>query len=222
MLLLQQCRSASSLSEPSSVSAMPDDSINAGAACRRVPVELAKAYRLLNHGPVTLVTSAHGGRRNVMAASWAMPLDFQPPKVAVVIDASTLTRELVDACGEFALNIPTRGQAAATLAVGSRSGREQDKFAAAGLATFAAAEIAAPLVAGCLAWLECRVIPEPAVAGRHDLFIAEVVAAWADSAAFSEGRWHFPDAECRSIHYLAGGAFFATGEGFQVVPGERE
>jgi len=92
VLLLQQCRSSFSLSEPSSVSDMPDDSINVGAASRRVPVELAKAYRLLNHGPVTLVTSSHAGRRNVMAASWAMPLDFQPPKVAVVIDASTLTR----------------------------------------------------------------------------------------------------------------------------------
>ena len=31
-------------------------------------------------------------RRNIMAAAWAMPLDFDPPKVAVVIDKSTLTR----------------------------------------------------------------------------------------------------------------------------------
>lgn len=130
---------------------MSFDSINAGAAGRLVPVELAKAYRLLNHGPVTLVTSAHAGRRNVMAASWAMPLDFQPPKVAVVIDSRTLTRELVEASGEFALNIPARVQAAATLESGSRSGREQDKFAAAGLTTFAAKEIAAPL--GRMPWL---------------------------------------------------------------------
>ncbi|MDF3831669.1 flavin reductase family protein [Cupriavidus basilensis] len=187
-----------------------------------VPVELAKAYRLLNHGPVTLVTSAHAGRRNVMAASWAMPLDFQPPKVAVVIDARTLTRELVEASGEFVLNIPARAQAAATLDVGSHSGRAKDKFAAAGLATFPAREVGAPLLSGCLGWLECRVIPEPGNARRYDLFIAEVVAAWADPAVFSEGRWHFPDTECRSIHYLSGGAFFATGEGFQVPPGGGE
>ncbi|WP_420998154.1 flavin reductase family protein [Cupriavidus sp. 30B13] len=200
---------------------MPSDLINTAAAAAGIPagvipVELAKAYRLLNHGPVTLVTSAHGGRRNVMAASWAMPLDFKPAKVVVVIDASTLTRELVEASGEFALNIPARSQASATLAVGSRSGRETDKFAAAGLSTFPAREIGAPLLAGCLGWLECRVIPEPQNAARHDLFIAEVVAAWADSAAFSAGRWHFPDSERRSMHYLAGGAFFATGEAFEV------
>jgi len=179
-------------------------------------VELTKAYRLLNHGPTTLVTSAHGGSHNVMAASWAMPLDFDPPKVVVVIDKSTLTRELIEASGEFALNIPTRALAEATLAVGSSSGREHDKFTAAGLATFAAERIGAPLVDGCLAWLECRVIPEPHNQDRYDLFIAEVVAAWADPRAFSDGRWHFTDEAQCSVHYLAGGAFFATGEAFEV------
>lgn len=37
-------------------------------------VELSKSYLLLNHGPVTLVSSAHGDAQNVMAAAWAMPL----------------------------------------------------------------------------------------------------------------------------------------------------
>ncbi|MCW3478374.1 flavin reductase family protein [Neisseriaceae bacterium JH1-16] len=179
-------------------------------------VELTKAYRLLNHGPTTLVSSAHAGRTNVMAASWAMPLDFDPPKVVVVIDKSTLTRELIEASGEFALNIPTRALAEATLVVGSSSGRDHDKFAAAGLTTFPAEHIGAPLVDGCLAWLECRVIPEANNEARYDLFIAEVVAAWADPRAFSNGRWHFADQEQRSVHYLAGGAFFATGQAFEV------
>jgi flavin reductase (DIM6/NTAB) family NADH-FMN oxidoreductase RutF len=180
-------------------------------------VELAKSYRLLNHGPTVLVTSAHGGVSNVMAASWSMPLDFNPPKVLLVIDRTALTRELVDASGEFALNLPTRAQAQQTLAVGSDSGREHDKFAETGLVTFPAQQISAPLIAGCLGWLECRVIPEPHNQEKYDLFIAEVVAAWADPAAFSAGRWHFPaDPAQRSIHYLAGGAFFATGEAFEV------
>ena len=40
----------------------------------RRPVPLAKAYRLLNHGPTVLVSAAHDGQRNIMAAAWAMPL----------------------------------------------------------------------------------------------------------------------------------------------------
>ena len=85
------------------------------------PVELAKSYRLLNHGPTTLVTSAHNGVRNVMAAAWAMPLDFDPPKVLVVVDSRTLTRELIEASAVFALNIPTRAIAAIAADVRARS-----------------------------------------------------------------------------------------------------
>lgn len=177
-------------------------------------VELAKSYLLLNHGPVTLVTSASGDRHNVMAAAWAMPLDFDPPKVLLVIDRQTLTRELVDASGEFALNIPCRAIADRVLAAGSVSGRDGDKFARTGLVPFAATKIAAPLVSGCVAWLECRVIPEPANQQGHDLFVAQVLAAWADPQVFSGGRWHFPDAARTTIHYQAGGAFFVTGASF--------
>ncbi|NQD38518.1 flavin reductase family protein [Permianibacter sp. IMCC34836] len=182
---------------------------------QRRPVDLAKCYKLLTHGPVTLVTSAHQGQRNIMAASWAMPLDFDPPKLTVVIDANTLTRKLVDASGEFALQIPTRAIARETLAVGSVSGVEGDKFARFGIDTFAAQHIAAPLVHGCVGWLECRVIAD--ASRRYDLFIAEVLAAYADDDVFSDGRWHFPaDPLRRTMHYMAGGEFFATGESFRA------
>jgi flavin reductase (DIM6/NTAB) family NADH-FMN oxidoreductase RutF len=202
----------------------------------RLPVELPKSYRLLNHGPTVLVSSADGARRNIMAAAWSMPLDFSPPKICVVIDRNTLTRELVDASGEFALNIPSREQAHATLAVGSKSGREfghqsgqesgqesgqksghaSDKFAEFGLTTFAAEKIAAPLLDGCVGWLECRVVKEPHIQQQYDLFIGEIVAAWADPHAFQNGHWLFEPGSPRSIHYVAGGNFFETGEAFEV------
>lgn len=177
-----------------------------------VPVPLAKAYRILNHGPVTLVGTRHGLRRNVMAASWAMPLDFDPPKVAVVIDRNTLTRELVDASGEFTLSIPPRAIAAQVIAAGSHSGRERDKFDQDGLQTFPAQIVSAPLLAGCVAWLECKVIPKPDNQLEHDLFIAQVVAASADDRAFADGHWNFREDSLRTLHYVAGGHFFLTGE----------
>ena len=178
-------------------------------------VPLAKSYLLLNHGPVTLVSSAANGRSNVMAAAWAMPLDFDPAKVLLVVDSNTLTRELIEASGEFALNIPCRRIADKVLAAGSVSGRDGDKFGTSGLETLAASRISAPLIQDCAAWLECRVIPEAHNQQRYDLFIAEAVAAWADPAVVSDGRWHFPDADSRTIHYQAGGAFFVTGESFE-------
>lgn len=142
----------------------------------RIPIDLEKSYRLLNHGPTVLVSSHHAGKDNVMAAAWSMPLDFKPPKVAVVIDKNTLTRKLVEASGEFALNVPTRELAKLTVDVGSVSGREVDKFAAYGAATFQGEQVAAPLLEGCIAWLECRLIPEPHIQDTYDLFLGEVVA----------------------------------------------
>jgi len=182
----------------------------------RLAVQLSKAYRLLNHGPTVLVSSAHEGTVNVMAAAWSMPLDFSPPKVAVVIDRNTWTRRLVEGSGEFALNVPSRELAQLTLAVGSGSGREVNKFEEHGITTFASEKIAAPLIHACLGWLECRVIPEPHIQERYDLFVAEVVAAWADPAAFADGHWSFEEGGPRSIHYIAGGNFFETGASFDV------
>ena len=182
----------------------------------RQPVPLEKSYLLLNHGPVTLVSSAHDGKSNVMAASWVMPLDFSPPKMVVVIDSSAYTRQLMEASGEFALSIPTRAMASRVLSAGSLSGRDADKFSKFDIKTFPATQVAAPLIDGCIGWLECRIIPEAHNQTRYDLFIGEVVAAWADPQVFNDGRWTFPDEGTRTIHYVAGGSFFATGDPFEI------
>jgi len=188
-----------------------------------VEINLNKAYRLLNHGPTVLVTTAHGNQRNIMAAAWNMPLDFDPPKIAIVIDKKTYTRELIEASGSFAINVPCRAQAEMVVRVGASSGREllgkeaDNKFAAFDLPTFAASKIAAPLVTGCVAWLECKLIAEPHIQDTYDLFLAEVVAAHADERVFSDGHWHFDGHnELRTIHHVAGGNFMAIGEAFKA------
>jgi flavin reductase (DIM6/NTAB) family NADH-FMN oxidoreductase RutF len=192
----------------------------------RAAVELAKAYRLLNHGPTVLVSAAHGSRRNIMAAAWNMALDFISPKVSVVLDKSAYTRELVEASGSFCLNVPCRAQASAVLALGQLSGHDLhtgddagDKFRHFGLQTFGASRVDAPLLEGCVAWLECQLIPEPHNQQQYDLFIGEVVAAWADTRVFSDGHWRYDesgDPALRTLHYVAGGHFFAIGEAFEA------
>lgn len=177
----------------------------------RVPVELRRSYRLLNHGPVVLVTSAAGGRTNVMPAAWVMPIDLEPPLVAAVIADGTATRELVDASGELALSIPPASLLDAVYEAGEVDGREVDKWARFGFRAAPASRVAAPLVEGCLGWLECRVV-DRSLAGGMDLFVCETVAAWAEDDVFRDGEWRFADPDRRSIHHVAGGRFFVTGE----------
>ncbi|MSQ82448.1 MAG: flavin reductase family protein [Myxococcales bacterium] len=187
----------------------------------RVAVPLNKCYRLINHGPVTLVSAAANGQTNVMAAAWTMPLDFDPPKIAVVIGAGDLTRSLIDASRELVVQVPPRGLAEQTDAVGSCTGRLVDKWLKFGLSSEPGAVVNAPLVTGCVAWLECRMVDEPSVEQRYDLLIAEVVAAWADDAVYSVDettvrlRDDVPE-HLRAFHHVAGGAYVADGQVFSV------
>lgn len=186
-------------------------------------VELRHACRLVNHGPTVLVSAEHGGRRNVMAAAWSMPVEFTPPRVAVVIDKSTYTRELVLASGTFALSLPCRAVADLAYTVGSVSGRDiagGDKFAHYGIGCVAGPELGLPLVEGCVAWLECRRLVEPQAEERYDTFYGEVVWAAADERVFANGRWSFHDgnAALHTLHHLGGGLF---GVPAQTVQGER-
>lgn len=184
-----------------------------------LPVPLDKSYRLMNHGPTVLVSAQHGGVANVMAAAWACVLDYgQTPKVTVVLDKATRTRELIEQSSTFALQLPTQAMVALTVGVGTDSAKEvPDKLAKHGVATFAAPGSGIPLVHGCAGWIACRLIPEPYNQQAYDLFIGEVIGAWADDRVFRDGRWHFdeaPDA-LRTVHHVAGGQFFVTGPAVQ-------
>ncbi|QFY63201.1 flavin reductase family protein (plasmid) [Rhizobium grahamii] len=179
------------------------------------PVELAKAGRLVNHGPTVLVSARHQGVDNVMAVAWCCGLDFDPPKLTVVLDKIAHTRSLIEASGAFVVQVPTFEQVGLTDNVGTLSLYEEpNKLTHAKVPLFEMPGQTMPCVEGCSAWLACKVINEPHVQEEYDLFVAEVTAAWADDRVFHGGRWHFETAEpkWRSIHHVAGGHFYAIGE----------
>jgi len=184
------------------------------------PVSLDKAYRLLNHGPTVLVSAQHDGVVNVMAAAWACALDFAPPKLTVVLDKATRTRALVEQSQTFVIQIPTAAQVQLTYEVGHLSQLDMpDKLARCGVNFFQIAEQDLPLVAGCAAWMVCKLIPEERNQSLYDLFIGEITAAWADTRVFRDGHWLFEQADpaLRTLHYIAGGHFYAIGEALDAV-----
>ena len=185
------------------------------------PVALKHASRLINHGPTVLVTSAHEGRRNIMAAAWSMPVEFTPPRIAVVIDKNTYTRELVAASGSFGICVPGAALLDLTHAVGSSSGSELDKFARFGIAAGTGPVLGLPVLEeGCAAWLECRLIPERHTEEAYDTCFGEVVAAAADPRIFAGGHWSFREdnAALQTIHHLGAGLFVCAGAAVQAKP----
>ena len=177
------------------------------------PVELHKAYRLINHGPTVMVSAEFDGMRDVMSASWVCPLDYD--KVTIVPHNGSYTRTLIEKSGYFAVQIPTAAQAELVSELGAENNSRFDNAdKMKNVEIFYKEEFDVPLIAGCAAWLVCKRIPEPHNEQSYDLFIGEVVAAYADERVFDGGHWLFekiPD-ELKTLHYVAGGRYYLDGK----------
>jgi flavin reductase (DIM6/NTAB) family NADH-FMN oxidoreductase RutF len=166
----------------------------------RRSLPLSEVYRLLEPGPVVLLTTAGKKRANIMAQSWHLMIDFEPPIVGCIVSNRNFTFNNLKAAKECVINIPTVELAEKVVACGNCSGRSVDKFEAFNLTPADASRVSAPLIAECYANLECRVVDTREV-NRYGLFVLEVLKAWIDPA-----RKH-----PRTIHHLGKGAFMVAG-----------
>ncbi len=170
------------------------------------PIALAEIYHLLNPGPVVLVSVEHGGRDNLFPVSWVMPACDDPPVAALLVAREHFSFPLLEASGELGLNLPTLPILDAVYGCGKTSGREvPDKFARFGLHRERATTITAPLVAECVAGIECRVDRIHDVEGSA-LILARAVAARAAPDCFRDGEWRF-EAGLVLCHHLNGARF---------------
>jgi flavin reductase (DIM6/NTAB) family NADH-FMN oxidoreductase RutF len=162
---------------------------------------LGDVYRLLEPGPVVLVSTSHRGRANVMAMSWHTMMEFEPPLVGCVISGRNHSFEALRATKECVINVPTAELAKQVVGCGNTSGRKVDKLEAFGLTPVAASLVKAPLIDECFASLECRVVDTKLVA-TYNFFILEVVKAWIDRST------KLP----RTLHHEGKGVFMIAGE----------
>jgi flavin reductase (DIM6/NTAB) family NADH-FMN oxidoreductase RutF len=167
---------------------------------KKKALPLSQVYRLLEPGPVVLVTTGTEERANVMPMSWHMMIEFVPPLVGCVMSERNHSFGALKATKECVLNIPTVELASKVVGCGNVSGRRVDKFAKFGLTKVSASRVNAPLIGECYANLECRVVDTKLVA-KYNLFILEVVQAWIAPSVKAP----------RTIHHLGRGSFMVAG-----------
>jgi flavin reductase (DIM6/NTAB) family NADH-FMN oxidoreductase RutF len=167
-------------------------------------------------GTVAVVTSAHDGVRNVMAAGWHTALSAEPPLYGIAIAPKRHTYDLIRRSGAFAACFLPFERAEVIGAVGSTSGRDgADKFSRFDLATTPGAVIDVPIPADAYLAYECRVVAvHPA--GDHDLFVGEVVALHHRPEAFDDHRL-LDGARVRAAIYYGRSLFEALGSGERAV-----
>ncbi len=164
-------------------------------------LSLDKVYQKLEPGPVVLVTTADGGRFNVMTMSWHMMVEFDPPLIACVVSEANFSHGALKKTGECVIAIPPADLAETVVAIGNCSGREVDKFARFGLTALPGHEVSAPRITQCIVNIECKLVDRALVA-RYNLFIVEAVKAWIDPER----------ARAKTLHHCGYGRFLLDGE----------
>ncbi len=167
---------------------------------------LAAVYRLLEPGPVVLVSTAQKGRANIMTMSWHTMMEFEPPLVGCVISNRNFTFGLLRKTKQCVINIPTAALAKQVVGCGNTTGRRVDKFARFALTALPAAEVDAPLIAECYANLECR-LSDSRWVNRYNFFVLEVLRAWIDPAIKAP----------RTLHHRGRGTFMVAGRMMQLA-----
>jgi len=89
---------------------------------------LSSVYRLLEPGPVVLITTADKGKANIMTQSWHTMMEFEPPLVGCVISGRNHSFDALAAIRECVLSIPTVELAKQVVGIGNCSGKKVDKF----------------------------------------------------------------------------------------------
>ncbi|HLG51211.1 MAG TPA: flavin reductase family protein [Chloroflexota bacterium] len=139
------------------------------------PIELR---RILGHFAtgVTVVTGRSGTESRGITVNSFTSVSLDPPLVLICIDRRARTYEFLPRAGAFAVNILGEHQRWLCERFARRSAPDvQDELAA---VPHHFGMTGAPLLDGCIAYLECRIVGRHD-AGDHAIFIAEVVAATA-------------------------------------------
>lgn len=163
------------------------------------PMREPNAYRLLEAGPVVLVSTSSGGRHNLMTMGFHMMVQH-PSLIAAVIGPWDHSHKALVETGECVIAIPGVDLAEKVVDIGNCSSSEVDKFQHFRLTPAPARHVGAPLVAQCLANIECRVA-DTALVEKYNLFLLEAVQVWTNP-----GR-----KEQRTLHHRGDGTFAVDG-----------
>ncbi|MDB5369678.1 MAG: flavin reductase-like, FMN-binding protein [Roseomonas sp.] len=175
------------------------------AAYRKQDFPVSQIRRLIEPGPIVLVSSRWKEKANIMTMGWHCVMEFSPSLIGCVIAGGNHSFGMVRRSRECVINIPEVAMAETVTRIGNCSGATVDKFTAFGLTAVAAEQVGAPLIAECHTSLECRLF-DMALVRKYNFFIWEVVKAHVART---------PKVP-RTIHYRGEGAFTVSGENLNL------
>ena len=125
------------------------------------------------------------GRNNALVVGFTANVSLDPVMVMVGIVPSRFSHHMVKESGAFVINLPKKSFQKEYAYLGSKSGRDGDKFAALDLKWENAEYVDAPILSDCPVSIECSVV-DSIQPGTHELFIGKVVAVHVDEEYLDE------------------------------------
>ncbi len=151
-------------------------------------MKVSLGAKTLAPAPVYIVgTYDEKGRANAMAAAWAGICCSKPPCLAVSLREATYSHHNILKRKAFTISIPGEEQAAAADYFGLASGRDTDKFAAAGLTAVKSELVDAPYVGEFPLVLECSLF-QVVELGLHTMFVGEIRDVKAEESVLGEKK----------------------------------
>ncbi|MFS8102130.1 flavin reductase family protein [Lentzea alba] len=149
---------------------------------------ISDVHRLIEPGPVVMVSTFDGHRANLMTNGFNMPI-AHGALIGLIVGPWDHSYDALRSTGECVIAIPSIDLAERVVGVGNTSGRGTDKWRRFGLTPSPATVVRAPLVAECFANIECTVADDRLVDDYH-LWILRGERAWFDAAKRGAGEFH--------------------------------
>ena len=150
--------------------------------------DLSRCLLFIEPGPVVLVSSYNleTQQPNLMTISWTIALDFNH-HIALCTGPWNYSFDLIMKTKECVVAIPPASMAETVVKIGDISGKDCDKFEKFGIKQLEAEKTNAPLIDGCVANLECKVVD---FVKKYGLIILEVVNVWENEELKDEKLFH--------------------------------
>ena len=168
------------------------------------PYPISKVHRLIEPGPVIMISTSDGRHDNLMTNGFNMPVQHGG-LIGFVLGPWDYSFDTLRDTRECVIAIPAIELAEQVVDVGNVSGADVDKWERFGLTPLASASVAAPLVAECFANIECRVVDDRLV-DDYGLWIVQAQHVWVDDSKRGTGE----------IHHRGDGTFSENGEAIDL------
>ena len=148
--------------------------------------QIWKPGNMLYPVPAVLVSVADSaGNDNLITIAWTGTVCSDPAMTYISVRKERYSHHMLKENKEFVINLVSKEICRAADFCGVRSGRDLDKFEAAGLTREKASTVKVPLVKESPVNIECKVT-QVLELGSHDMFLAKVTAVQVDESLLDE------------------------------------